>query len=46
MTESFKALKTDVGLKNEELLSYIKAKVIREFEDSNLMVGLDKLETP
>ena len=37
-------LKTKLGMTDEDFMKYLKAKVVREQDDRNLVVNLNKLE--
>lgn len=44
MTTSYEQLKKATAMTNADLLDYIKAKLVREYDGNNLMVGLSKVD--
>lgn len=44
MTTSYEQLKKATAMTNADLLDYIKAKLVRDYNGTNLMVGLSKID--
>ena len=45
MTGAYKSLKDKLNLTNEELMSYIKAKLIKNYNGNNLVLNLENPES-